>query len=519
MRFLGIRDGHDCNISYSDGNKVRYIKFERNLQKKHYNWMHEDGDHMADLIKRATEIWGVDLSTVDAIAIASDNGLHKLDRDIQPNELHFKIEKGSHPLWDQFSCPVHRLDHHYAHTLSVWPLVKIDDVHAHFVVDGLGDLGKHSAVITGNNPADAALIDFVDRSMNPGLSIMLENIGDQYGMKGMRLDLSGKVMALKSYHSVPEQFEEHIMRLSSYLNYRHLRNFTDIASQVLPRINGVDEKQNLVNMAYMLHVFGEHKIPEYISTFAADDAVITYSGGTAQNTVINTHVKRRFKNSHIPPHCPDDGLSLGCVEFLRQVFQQDYFDNSNFPYWQSDEAPDSVPSDSTIDEVADMLAGGKIIGWYQGNGEVGPRALGNRSILMDPSIKDGKDTINRKVKKREPYRPFGASVLAEKAGRHFDCDFETPYMLHVVDCLGDDFSSIMHVDKTCRIQTVNQEPQYATYRRLLERFDELTGIPMLLNTSLNVDGKPIAAYKDDAVKLFEDSELDAVVIGNEVLVK
>lgn len=515
MKFLGIRDGHDCNISYSDGDKVRYIKFERNLQKKHYNWAHEDGDHMADLISRARDIWGVDLDDLDGIAIASDNSLHKLTRDIQPNETSFEIAKGSHDLWDQFKCPVYRLDHHYAHTLSVWPLVDLSKVHTHFVVDGLGDHFRHTAIFQNDR-----IVDFIDRRENPGLSIMLENIGQEYGMKGMKLDISGKVMALKSYHQVPKGFENRIMELSDFFTYRHMTNFTEMVVNFMGMIKPEpDDKQKFVNLAYMLHVFSENKLPEYFARFAPDDAIITYSGGTAQNTVVNTHIKRRFKNSHIPPHCPDDGLSLGCVEYLRQKFDQPLFDNSNFPYWQSDEAPARGPSNATIEKAADLLASGKIVGWYQGNGEIGPRALGNRSILMDPSIKDGKDTINRKVKKREPYRPFGASVLAEKAHQHFDCDFETPYMLHVVDCLRDDFPSIMHVDGTCRIQTVNHEPQYESYRSLIEKFEKRTGIPMVLNTSLNVDGKPIAGYMDDAKKLFEDSELDAVVIGDDIMVK
>jgi carbamoyltransferase len=138
---------------------------------------------------------------------------------------------------------------------------------------------------------------------------------------------------------------------------------------------------------------------------------------------------------------------------------------------------------------------------------------------MNPAIKDGKDIINTKVKKREPYRPFGASVLLEDAPKLFDCNFDSPYMLYVVDCLTKDLPSIMHVDDTCRIQTVDQKPQFEVYYNLIDKFKSLTGIPVVLNTSLNVDGKPIAGHVNDAKKLYEDSELDVLIVGNEITVK
>jgi carbamoyltransferase len=139
---------------------------------------------------------------------------------------------------------------------------------------------------------------------------------------------------------------------------------------------------------------------------------------------------------------------------------------------------------------------------------------------MDPSIKDGKAIINSKVKRREPYRPFGASVLLEETEKLFDCDYESPYMLYVVKCKQkEEFPAIVHVDDTCRIQTVNQDPQNAFYYDLIETFRKKTGIPMVLNTSLNIDGKPIAADPSDAHKLYDISDMDAVVIGNDIRVK
>jgi carbamoyltransferase len=519
MKFLGIRNGHDCNVSYSDGRQVKYAKIERNVQIKHYHTGSITGDKtddMPSLLKHAETIFGIDLQDLDAICMTSDPGLHPLDREITVYENWFEVDKSKNPFWDQFKCPVYNLNHHYTHTLSCWPLVDLDTVDTHFVGDGLGDHGRVSGVYKNDK-----LIEYVDRTENYGLSVTMEQVGQQIGIEGIVLDIAGKLMALKSFHNVPYELERLLMQNAEPLRYRHLNQFIEFTKQAQGMINPLpDQKQQLINLAHLLHVFGEEKLPDYFNLYAGVNDIITYSGGTAQNTVVNTKVKERFQNIHIPPHCPDDGLSLGCIEFLRKKYDQEKFDNSNFPYWQSDEAPDSMPSTSTIEKTAELLAQGKIVGWYQGNGEIGPRALGNRSILMNPAIQDGKDILNAKVKKREEYRPFGASILSEYTKDHFACDYESPYMLYVIDALSKtDFPSVLHVDHTCRIQTVNEEPQYAIYRDLIESFRKKTGVPMVLNTSLNVNGKPIAGYASDAIKLFETSEMDAVVIGDEIRVK
>lgn len=169
-----------------------------------------------------------------------------------------------------------------------------------------------------------------------------------------------------------------------------------------------------------------------------------------------------------------------------------------------------------IDEAAKLLSEQKVIGWYQGNGEIGPRALGNRSILMDPRIPNGKEIINR-IKKRENYRPFGASVLEEYSKYYFDMDWEDPYMLYFAPVIVSNMSSITHIDGTCRVQTVSKNN--TLFRKLLERFYELTNCPVLLNTSLNIAGKPLAAHPKDAITLFNDSSIDAMIIGEQVIKK
>jgi carbamoyltransferase len=166
--------------------------------------------------------------------------------------------------------------------------------------------------------------------------------------------------------------------------------------------------------------------------------------------------------------------------------------------------------------VAEQLSKGKIVAWYQGNGEIGPRALGNRSLLMDPRIINGKDVIN-KIKKRENYRPFGASVLEEYQDKFFDIKWHDDYMLYVSNVIVDQFPPITHIDGTCRIQTVKENNYY--FRKLLLSFYDITGCPILLNTSFNMAGKPICSTIEEALNIFRNTDIDLLVIGNDVYEK
>ena len=203
----------------------------------------------------------------------------------------------------------------------------------------------------------------------------------------------------------------------------------------------------------------------------------------------------------------DSGLSMGLVNYGLFKNNIKVPKIKNFPYIEDDEAPLKNPSDETINKVADLLSQNKIIGWYQGNGEYGPRALGNRSILMNPSILNGKDFLNEKIKHREWWRPYGAVVKEEKSLDYFDIGY-SPYMLFTSKVLKNNIPAVTHVDNTCRHQTVNPF-QNAYLYKLLDAFEKKTGIPLLLNTSLNEGGKPICSR----------IELDYLCVGNKIYAK
>ena len=194
-----------------------------------------------------------------------------------------------------------------------------------------------------------------------------------------------------------------------------------------------------------------------------------------------------------------------------------------------------------LDVSAQALAAGKAVGWMQGRMEYGPRSLGARSILGDPRSPTMQKTLNLKVKYRESFRPFAPSVLREEVGDWFEMDGDLPYMLLVapvktkrqrsmseeeralfgIDKLNvprSDIPAVTHVDYSARVQTVHKESN-ALYHALISRFRDLTGCPVLVNTSFNVRGEPIVCTPEDAFRCFMGSEIDVLVVGNCMLRK
>ncbi len=183
----------------------------------------------------------------------------------------------------------------------------------------------------------------------------------------------------------------------------------------------------------------------------------------------------------------------------------------------SDEALACRSDPGFVETAAGLLAEGKILAWFQGGAELGPRALGRRSLLADPRRPEVRDVINRQIKRREDFRPFAPSVLLEDAGQYFDCDLPSPYMITVAPVRTewrDTLRSVTHVDGTARLQTVTADWN-PVYYRLLQAFRRRTGISVLLNTSLNRKGMPIVETPEDAINFFRETpRLDALVIDS-----
>ena len=163
-------------------------------------------------------------------------------------------------------------------------------------------------------------------------------------------------------------------------------------------------------------------------------------------------------------------------------------------------------------EVAQAIADGKIVGWFQGKSESGNRALGNRSILADPRNPNIKDVINSKIKKREDFRPFAPSVLYEHYQDYFDTNQPSPYMSRIMPVTSGEIPGVTHIDGTARIQTVKRS-ENELYYDLINEFYKLTGIPMVLNTSFNCQ-EPIVETPQDAIETFNKTDLDMLVIND-----
>jgi carbamoyltransferase len=173
-----------------------------------------------------------------------------------------------------------------------------------------------------------------------------------------------------------------------------------------------------------------------------------------------------------------------------------------------------------MDRAADLLAEGKVIGWYHGRSEWGPRALGNRSILAHPGWPGMKDIINRKIKRRESFRPFAPTILAERVSEYFEQDVASPFMMHVVRIREEKraaLSAVTHEDGTGRLHTVTRE-QNPMYYELIRRFASRTGTPVLLNTSFN-ENEPIVDRPEQALACYLRNDIDALAMGTFLMVK
>ena len=264
---------------------------------------------------------------------------------------------------------------------------------------------------------------------------------------------------------------------------------------------------------------------------------LCYCGGVAYNSVLNGKIKKntKFEHVYIPPNAGDAGISMGAALYAyHNFYKQPRLNRISRVYYgirYSEKEIESVllsnnlvsfkrlDNKELIYTAAKCLASGEIVGWFQGGSEVGPRALGNRSILADPRIADMKEKINEKVKFREMFRPYAPCVLEEQVDKYFETDFpNNPYMLYVGDVINPVIPAATHVDMTARLQTVGKEENERFYS-LIETFGKFTEVPIVLNTSFNIKGEPIVETPEDAVNSFLRCDMDRLFIENYMVQK
>jgi len=272
------------------------------------------------------------------------------------------------------------------------------------------------------------------------------------------------------------------------------------------------------------------RLPRGASPSSSEGGHLGLAGGLFLNCALNGRIAREagFDSLFVFPAAGDAGAAAGAAAWvagmerteIRHAFLGDGFDAHAISKALEGRGARTVADPSAL--AAGALADGKVVGWFQGRMEFGPRALGARSILADPRDPSIKDRLNREVKFREAFRPFAPSVLEEHAADWFLSPRPSPFMLLTFSVRPErraEIPGVVHVDGSARVQTVGRDPEILPFRRLIEAFRARTGVPLLLNTSFNVRGEPIVRTPAEALACFDRSGIDLLVVGDRVLGK
>jgi carbamoyltransferase len=420
----------------------------------------------------------------------------------------------------------HFVNHHLAHAASAFHASPYKNA-AVMTLDGRGEKATTSYYVgEGNN---LTLINEV--RMPHSLGLLYEKTTIHLGF--LHSSDEYKVMALASYGK-PEFIDDFRSMIDIGENGTYLIHDVDFTILFGPmRRKGEAFTAHHFNIAHSLQAALEEKVLT-LATWLFDETKeenLCMAGGVALNCVLNARLRDRgpFKNIWVQPAAGDAGTALGAALWidLQERKSVDRHFVMDHAYWGPDYSDDAIEKflrwakvpykklDNIAREAAELLAQDKIIGWYQGRMEFGPRALGSRSILASPIQSSMQARLNE-VKDREDFRPVAPVVLEEDAPEWFDKATYSPFMLFVYEVKEErahQIPAVRHVDGTARIQTVN-ERQHPLYYNLLREFKNITGVPVLVNTSFNTLGKPIVNSPRDAIECFWSSPFDALVIGS-----
>jgi carbamoyltransferase len=359
---------------------------------------------------------------------------------------------------------------------------------------------------------------------------------------GFRLGDEGKTMGLAPYGG-PELLRqlEADLQLEANGSFRFVdhHKLQNILEQYVPeRKEDQEIDQKHCDVAYAGQVIIERIVSNAMMAALrlCSRKKLVYSGGVALNSVANEIALSLARPEHfyIPPNPGDTGQGLGCALYgayeiagwpPRTSEMPEYLG----PSYSESEMYDTVRSSGfhvtrageLEEQIARIIANGHIVARFHGGAEYGPRALGNRSILCDPRRHDMKNYLNSKVKHREKFRPFAPAVLESAASEWFEITGRSPFMLRVVPAraaVRERIPAVVHVDGSCRLQTVAERDNPGLYR-IIKKFERLTGVPILLNTSFNTAGKPIVETPADAVVCFASTEIDLLALGPFLLSK
>ena len=556
MKILSIafQGNHDANITYFDGKKSHYLNLERIKGVKKY-WPGRQ-----DLPKISEDLLGMNIPLrLDAIVTNFNNAVDLTkNSDIELGEEWYYPE-GEYIreiTEEQYFCffqslayraeKYYRCEHHYAHYMNAEWLY--NNTQKGIVIDGCGDEGIHLSVFKDRYRIKALTI--LDTPSIGGMyyqtaADMLENHNEPIPNNSWR-DLSGNFMGLISYGNFNEKyanylrqfdFEDFLVQAHNPASYFPQAGLT-MSERFMTHGNAIsdDRRSSSAAAKYPMSVVHEmpskiiyqweldyfktvqvilaEKIIQFIKRYFKPDEEFIYTGGVAHNVVINAELSKAFPKMKIPPSIGDEGLSLGTMYTLLEKLNIQDKGDCPITNWQQEYIP--LMSDNTVVASAEALVQGKIVCVCQGESHIGPRALGNRSILYLPNREYAAHYFNdRGIKNREWWRPYGVIILEEELQNYLQTTTLSPWMLHVAEPtdLGKKaMSGVIHTDNTVRYQTVKDGP----YAKLLKKLKAMGQPPIVINTSLNEHGKPIAHTVGDVKSFVELNWVDAVVIGEDI---
>jgi len=540
-----------------DGEVVFAAAEERYTRQKHCI----DVPHHA--VQAALAHEGITINDVDAVAFYEKPVL-KFDRlllsSIATFPFSFSLFRQFIPLWFKqklqtptifrkelgYKKEVYYVEHHLSHAAGCFLASPFEEA-AIVTADGTGEW---TTTAVGVGRGTRVQLDEEIRFPH-SLGLLYSAITLHLGFKVNNCE--GKIMGLASYGkpTFREAFDKLITLRPDgsfclnmdYFGYLHKPHMTSRKLDSLlgpPRLYGEELTQSHKDIAATLQDVLEEALLK-IARHAHEKTGLTklcLAGGVTLNCVANGRILREtpMKELFLLPAAGDDGTAIGAAAYLYHVvmgrprakplqdaYLGDGFSHDTVKNTLEDQgvAYARYSRESLLRFVAEQIARDKIVAWFQGRMEFGPRALGNRSILANPANPQMKDTLNYRVKHREPFRPYAPSVLLERSREYFDLATPSPFMLLAAPVHPDKrdvVPAITHVDGTARIQTVARH-ENPLYYELLEEYYKTTGIPMVLNTSFNVRGEPIIRTPADAYECFRGTDLDYLVMDDFVVSK
>lgn len=452
------------------------------------------------------------------------NSEHILVGWVNRNGLFVDKEKSNIPednLYKQLSRNTFVIDHHFAHVLS--SVAFNNSLDKGIAIDGQGD-HRHTGLIV-NNIHNLNNLEFHYLKNDPPIG-KLFNLFSSMLIKSKNMTITdeltdrhravGKIMGLQAYGKINKDIYNKLNGFDFSLD--NINAFKEYFNELLPKINVYDKDTNFDAVTTIYQFLSDKIVEIFRANFKIGDN-IAYSGGCALSTVTNDKLINAGYNLTVCPAAGDMGLCIGMLKFIDLYYNLN-IDFSNIKYAYYNDMPNIDMPIENIKFAAKLLNENEIIAFVNGAAEVGPRALGHRSILMNPSIPNGKDFINEKVKHREWWRPFGGSTIDTSIIKDYkasDLDF---YMLKnytLKEDLKDKLQSICHIDNSCRLQIIKDksEPLY----KVISEFNKLTNIPVLLNTSFNIAGKPIPNYKKHIFEAFKSLDGITYLFYNDKIYK